>query len=498
MTIVIPPDCQKSQRKLAFFGIIKPEVIVMLKKEKVERNTLEMVSIEHLVPLDHLLRKIDMAVDFNHIYDFVEDLYCADNGRPSVDPVVLFKMVLIQHLYGIPSLRRTVEEINMNIAYRWFLGYLLNEPIPHFATISYNFRHRFTEDTIEEVFRWILFEAQRSGYLSPEVVFIDGTHIKANANVNKKMKKAIPAAARIYEEQLMKEINEDRQSHGKKPFDGSGGGGEKEKEITVSTTDPESGMFHKGEHKRCFAYEAHTVCDKHNFVLDTVVTSGNVHDSVAFDELYDKVTSHFPEIKIVTMDAGYKTPWICKKVIDDDRIPSLPYKRPMTKEGFHEWYKYVYDEYLDIIICPEYKSLKYSTTNRDGYREYKSLKYQCEICPTRHLCTESQSLQKTVTRHIWADYLEMAEDIRYSPAGRDIYKLRSQTIERVFADAKEKYGMRYTPYRGLKRVSMWVRLKFAAMNLKKLAMWRWKDPHFKPLNRKNHLLSKSNPYFAFA
>ena len=131
----------------------------MLVKEKSERNTLEMVSVEGLVPQEHLLRKIDSAVDFTHIYDFVEDLYCADNGRPSVDPVVLFKMVLIQHLYGITSLRRTVEEINMNIAYRLFLGYLLNEPIPHFATISYNFRHRFTEDTIEKVFTWILYEA---------------------------------------------------------------------------------------------------------------------------------------------------------------------------------------------------------------------------------------------------------------------------------------------------------------------------------------------------
>lgn len=157
-----------------------------------------MVSVEALVPWDHLLRKIDSAVDFTHIHDFVEDLYCADNGRPSVDPVVLFKMVLIQHLYGIPSLRRTVEEINLNIAYRWFLGYLLNEPVPHFATISYNFRHRFTEDTIEQIFTWILFEAHRSSYLSPEVVFIDGTHIKANANINKKMKRAIPSAARNY------------------------------------------------------------------------------------------------------------------------------------------------------------------------------------------------------------------------------------------------------------------------------------------------------------
>ena len=201
----------------------------MLMKEKSERNTLEMVSVETLVPQDHLLRKIDSAVDFTHIYDFVEELYCADNGRPSVDPVVLFKMVLIQHLYGIPSLRRTVEEINMNIAYRWFLGYLLNEAIPHFATISYNFRHRFTKDTIEQVFTWILFEAHKSGYLSPEVVFMDGTHIKANANIHKKTKKAIPAAARTYEKQLLEEINEDREAHGKKSFDGGFGNGEKKK-----------------------------------------------------------------------------------------------------------------------------------------------------------------------------------------------------------------------------------------------------------------------------
>ena len=266
----------------------------------------------------------------------------------------------------------------------------------------------------------------------------------------------------------------------------------------MSTTDPESGVFHKGEHKRCFAYEAHTVCDKHNFILDTVVTSGNVHDSVAFDELYERVTKRFPEIKIVTMDAGYKTPWICKRVIDDGRIPSLPYKRPMTKEGFHEWYKYVYDEYLDIVICPEYKSLRYATTNRDGYREYKSLSYQCSKCPTMHLCTESKDCQKIVTRHIWADYIEQAEDIRHSSIGKESYKLRSQTIERVFADAKEKYGMRYTPYRGIKRVSMWVRLKFAAMNLKKLAMWRWKNKHSPMKKYINNMLHKKNPYFAVA
>ena len=448
----------------------------MLKKEKNMRKTVEILSIDTMVGYDHLLRQIDGAVDFTHIYDLVEDLYCKDNGRPSIDPVVLFKVVLIQHLYGIPSLRQTIREIDMNIAYRWFLGYNFSEKIPHFATVSYNFRHRFTSDTIEEVFQWILYEAEHAGYLSPEVVFIDATHIKANANINKKCKREIPRAARKYEEQLQKEINENREKHDKKPFDDDidGNTTKETKQVTVSTTDPESGIFRKGEHRRCFAYGAHTVCDKHNFILDVEVRPGNVHDSIVFDAVYDRVTRRFPEVKVVTADAGYKTPWICKKTFDDNRIPSLPYKRPMTKKGNLPWYEYVYDEYYDQIVCPAYKTLSYSTTNKNGYQEFKSRSYICIDCPKIDKCTTSKNHQKTVTRHIWKDYIERAEDIRHSPIGKDTYSMRSHTIERVFADAKEKHGMRYTQYRGLTRVSNWVKLKYTAMNLKKLAMWKHK------------------------
>ena len=118
----------------------------MIRKE--ERMQMEMTCMDDLVPKDHMLRKIDSAINFTKIYDFVEDLYCADNGRPSIDSVVLFKMVLIQHLFGIPSLRGTAEEVRLNVAYRWFLGYLMNEQTPHFSTISYNIKHRFTSETI--------------------------------------------------------------------------------------------------------------------------------------------------------------------------------------------------------------------------------------------------------------------------------------------------------------------------------------------------------------
>ena len=125
----------------------------MLERGKMDRDLVEFVVIDQLVPKAHLLRKIDAAVDFTQLYEM------EDNGRPSIDPVVLFKMVLIQHLYGLPSLRRTAEEVSLNVAYRWFLGYTLQGETPHFSPVSYNFRHRFTEETVDKVFAWILSEA---------------------------------------------------------------------------------------------------------------------------------------------------------------------------------------------------------------------------------------------------------------------------------------------------------------------------------------------------
>ena len=138
----------------------------MLERGKMDRDLVEFVVIDQLVPKEHLLRKIDAAVDFTQLYEKVEPLYCGDNGRPSIDPVVLFKMVLIQHLYGLPSLRRTADEVSANNCYRWFLGYPLQEETPHFSTVSYNFRHRFTEETVDRVFAWILDEVAKAGSVS--------------------------------------------------------------------------------------------------------------------------------------------------------------------------------------------------------------------------------------------------------------------------------------------------------------------------------------------
>lgn len=458
------------------------------KKDRMGQRETKIVSLEDLVPQDHLLRKMEAAISFEFIYDEVKGMYSEiDWGKPGLDPVSLFKIVFIQYLFGIRSMRQTIREIEVNVAYRWFIGYDLFERIPHFSTFGKNYSRRFAGTEIfERIFLRILEEAVSCGFVDASAIFIDGTHIKASANKRKNTKEEIVVSARSYQEQLDREINEDREMYGKKPFDRDDDSDDdgaprapQTKTVTKSTTDPECGLFHKGEHEQQFAYVTGVACDRHNFVLGYNIAPGNTHDSTMFDDLYEDVTARFPEAQAVAVDAGYKIPAIMKKILDSERIPCVPYKRPMTKDGFFKKHEYVYDEYYDCILCPADQVLKYSTTNRDGYREYKSDPAICRECPKRMQCTHSKSCQKVVTRHIWEPYMEVAEDYRYTPQYKAIYDLRKETIERVFGDAKEKHGMRCTRLRGLLKVKMQTALTFACMNLKKLSNWVHRTGRFR-------------------
>ena len=120
-------------------AIIEKKGVRLGNWRKNSRRDIVMVDVDALVPKDHLLRKIENVMDYEWLYARLSPYYCADNGRPGTDPVVLIKMVLIQHLFGIASLRQTYRDIQVNVAYRWFLGYSLLEEIPHFATVSYAF-----------------------------------------------------------------------------------------------------------------------------------------------------------------------------------------------------------------------------------------------------------------------------------------------------------------------------------------------------------------------
>lgn len=441
------------------------------RKSEDKSKDLQVLCLDDLVPKDHIVRKFRDAIDFSFIYDLVKDKYSEEIGRPSVDPVVLVKIVLLQYMFGIRSIRQTIKEIQVNVAYRWFIGYDFFEQIPHFSTFSKNYERRFKDSTLfEAIFMKILEKATALGFVDEDAVFVDSTHVKASANKHKYVKARARMAARKYQRELNEEIKQDREAHKKEAFEESEPEPE-DRDVKQSTTDPESGLFVKSEKERCFAHSVHTACDKNGFVLDCTVTPGNVNDGKAFFDLYDSVTKKHPNINAVVMDAGYKTAAICRQVLADGRIPVLPYKCPMTKKGYFKKYEYAYDEYYDCYICPANQLLTYRTTNRDGYRQYECKAAVCERCPLKGQCLTGSCNKKSIFRHVWESYSEEAEHIRHTDWGKELYRKRSETIERVFADAKEKHSMRYTHLRGNRKVTMVAWLTYSCMNLKKLVMW---------------------------
>ena len=446
---------------------------MMSKNQMNERNQLEMLTIEQLVPENHLVRKLDAAIDFSFIYPLVENFY-SKYGRPSIDPVVLFKMTMIQYVFGIRSMRQTIKEIETNVAYRWFLGFGFHTEVPHFSTFGKNYTRRFEDtDIFEQIFYRILKEIVDAGLLSADHIFIDSTHVKASANKRKFNKKMVRKETRAYEEKLQEELNIDREKNGKKPFPPEKFEKEEWKGIKESTTDPESGYYVKDERTKQFAYSFHAATDERGFVLGTIVTPGNIHDSHMLQPLVEKVIDRVKKPVAVAADAAYKTPAIANFLLENQMLPVLPYTRPKTKDGFFRKHEYVYDEHYDSYICPNDQMLRYTTTTKEGYRQYKSNPAVCVDCPFLAQCTESKNHTKMIQRHIWADYLEEAEHLRHHHEIKSIYAKRKETVERVFADAKEKHGMRWTTLRGLKKLSMQAMLTFAAMNLKKLATWTW-------------------------
>lgn len=454
-------------------------------KQKYKNDCIILSTLNDLVPQEHLVRKIERCMDFTFIENEVKDLY-SPFGRSSIPPVVLFKLLLINKIFGINSMRQTCEECKVNIAYRWFLGLSMYDNIPNYSTWSKNYIRRYKDSNIfNKIFDRILEQALDYGFIDEETVFGDSTHQKANANKNKHKNVEVEIVKKSYDDELLNEINKDRESHHKKPlkevkkeeimFDEETGKEIKNietKNIKQSLTDPESGCFHKGEKEKCFAYSHHIFTDKNGFVLVKKTIPGNIHDSVSFFDVYSILKDKFGDkIKNICLDAAYATPAICREIISNSHTPLMPYTRPKTKEGFFKKYEYAYDEYYDCYICPNNEVLNYYTTDRNGYRIYKSDSAKCKNCPFKNQCTGSKNNQKTITRHVWEDYKEQMNENRYTENWKDNYPQRKETVERTFADCKEHHGLRYTRVRGLLKNDQNSTIIFACHNLKKMALW---------------------------
>jgi transposase len=460
------------------YGIIKetPEK-TMLEEQSSHQGEMELVIIDSLVPEDHLLRKIKKYIDFSFINDICREYYCLDNGRPAVEPVIIFKMLFIGYLFGIRSERRLVEEVKVNIAYRWFLDYKLTDKIPDASVIWQNRRRRFNgTDIPQRIFDNIVWQAIDKGLVEGKTLYSDSTHLKANANKNRYTRAYVAQSTKGYMEELDKAIEDDRHVHEKKPLkkknDDDNSAPPSMREIKQSTTDPQSGFMHRdGKPKGFFYLDHRTVDSKVNIITDVYVTPGNVNDVDPYIERLRTQISKFGfETEFVGLDAGYNTNLICRDLYRMGILAAMGYRRGCQQKGKYGKYKFRYLPEQDVYVCPEGCNLCYRTTTGVGYREYAAKENQCRNCPRRAECLAEKQKFKILRRHVWEDYRDEMYRFTHTEQGNKIYAKRKETIERSFADSKELHGLRYCRMRGLKKVSEQCLLTAAVQNMKKIAL----------------------------
>ena len=457
---------------------------VMLKKPHPIQHELEMVTLEELVPRDHLLRKIDAAVDFEFIREKVSHLYCADNGRPALDPVMMFRLLFIGYLFGVRSERQLMREVQVNVAYRWFARLRLTDRVPDASTFSQNRRRRFTDTLVyQEIFDAIVEQAIGRDMVEGRVLYTDSTHLKANANKKKFDLVQVEQTPSAYLAALDAAVDADRAAHGKKPLkreerddgnDDEPGSPDaaQHKETKVSRTDPDSGYMVRDDKPRGFFYLDHRTVDaRYSIITDTHVTAASVHDSQPYLARLERQRKRFGfHVQAVGLDAGYFTPAICQGLEDRGIDGVMGYRTPNHKPGFFYKHHYLYDRFREEYTCPRGQVLPYSTTNRAGYQEFRSDPAQCATCPVRGQCTGSANHVKVVVRHVWERAKERVDARRLTERGKAIYRRRKETVERSFADAKQLHGHRYARMRGLRKVAEQCLLGAAAQNIKKIAL----------------------------
>jgi len=443
----------------------------MMGKKGTEGPMFFYVTLEELVPQDHFLRSVLEVVDFSFIHSKVKHLY-SHTGKPSVDPVVLLKIMLIGYLYGIVSERRLMQEIQVNLAYRYFIGYSLEEDIPDHSTLSRNRNERFKDSTFQEIFDEIVFQCKAYGLIQADDITFDSTTVEANASLDS----LEPRKVDLRPDEYIKKVTEEN------PVENN----DLEKEIPnkkdnkkktklsnkdhVSKTDPDAAIIKKPGKKSMLAYSNHLSVDtKERIITGVMATPADVSDDKPLIPMLKRQSEKFglkPQ-KIIA-DKKYGTGKNFKKLADMGHEAFIPVQKHSNKKGLFDQDKFSFDPKEDIFICPEGKSLKFFRYGKTKEtKRYKAESSDCLSCPKRSKCTTSKN-GRMVDRSIHQDLINEAKDRMKTPRGRLAAKKRMTTSETINAEAKTCHGLLRCRYRGQDKAQIQFLMTAAAQNIKRM------------------------------
>lgn len=421
-----------------------------------ERGQLELFitgSLRDLVPDDHVLVRVDRVLDLSWLPSEVAGLYCADNGRPGIDPEVAVRLMLAGFLLGIVHDRRLVREAQVNLAIRWFIGYALHETLPDHSSLT-RIRQRWGEEVFRRVFTRVVRQCQLAGLVSAETVHIDASLIRANVSMDALIFRHLDAV------EDANDAERDARKSGKFK--------------KLCRTDPDATMATSSKAPLRPAYKQHTaVDDLAGVVVDVEIVTGEEHDTGRFEARLDAIEDTLgvsPDR--ITADTIYGVGRVYA-ALEERQIEAVirPLRSPRRQgaQGFPTE-RFKFDPHHDVVRCPASKRLTARNSTKSG-RWYRADRRDCARCPLKAKCLPQGTPSRRV--HIVTNHAAILRARRKRAAWGDderaIYTRHRWQVEGAHGTAKTLHGLARAIRKGLENMKIQALLTAIAMNLKKLA-----------------------------
>ncbi len=423
-------------------------------------------DLEDVVPPDHLLRKIDAVLDLSWLRGELKAHY-SGIGRPSICPELMIRMLLVGYCYSIRSERRLCQEVEMNLAYRWFCRLGLEDRVPDHSTFSVNRHGRFREsDILRTVFEDVVCGCMAAGLVGGEGFAVDASVIEANASRFQRVEGSEvdwtpeQRASRPVREYLVALESENP------PINPA------QKPKAMSPTDPSAAWTTRGRHKVMFGYSLNYLIDMENAViLDVEATPTRISKEVdAAETMVERVEERFAlKPDHVAGDVAYGTGEMLGWLVAQEIDPHIPVwdQSEVASKGKFTRSDFIYDKARDLYICPGGKELKTSGTVHDGTTiKYIAKRSDCAICPLKPQCTTGRE------RRLSRDVNQEARDYTQALMQSEAYGVSStdrKKIERLFGEAKHILSLVRLRLRGLTGARDEFLMAATVQNLKRLA-----------------------------
>jgi transposase len=475
--------------------------------QKEKDFTARVVSLEQLVPPDNFYRQLEAKLDLSFVYDLVKSCYASAMGRPSIDPVVFFKLQLIMFFEGIRSERQLMEMVNLNLAYRWYIGYDLDEPVPDHSSLS-KIRGRYGLVVFQRFFEGIVEWCQAAGLVWGQELYFDGTKIRANAALEGMVPRwyweakrhltalfaeehpafptetapaeSLPAPAQLEPglAQLVEKYDGTRLSGRRRATY------QRVEDSKVSPTDPDASPMSRFQGDRAkLGYHTHYVVDggKARIILAALVTPASIMDNTPMLDLACWVCFRWQlQPKIAVGDTKYGTVENIVGLAQQGIQAYLPTPDLSQRNEFYPARDFHYNQQHDLYLCPQgYELPLHARRKSEAVFVYRVDAATCNRCPVKVHCTNSQS-GRHIFRSFYQGYLDQAAAYRTTEGYQKALGKRLVWVEPLFGEAKQWHNMARFRLRGLKKVNIEGVLKAAGQNIKRLLnhhnWWNPKHP----------------------